>query len=165
MANVYELGTSFDVIDQLIEEEVMDDEALLDAWENLKEDTTTKFENCCKYIKNVEADIEGIDAEIKRLQAKKKSLTNGKDRLKALMLRVLTKMGEKKLPCGTFTVGRQNNAPSLLVKEGITFKDVGEEYLRFTDPEIDKRKAIEDLKAGKELTWCELNVTESLRIR
>ena len=81
------------------------------------------------------------------------------------MLRVLTKMGEKKLPCGTFTVGRQNNAPSLLVKEGITFKDVGEEYLRFTDPEIDKRKALEDLKAGKELTWCELNVTESLRIR
>lgn len=165
MANVYELGSSFDLIDQLIEDEALDDEALLDAWENLKDDTATKFENCCKYIKNVESDIEGIDLEIKRLQAKKKSLTNGKDRLKALMLSVLVKMGEKKLPCGTFTVGRQNNAPSLYVNEGITFKDVGDEYLRFTDPEIDKKKALEDLKSGKELSWASLEVKESLRIR
>ena len=143
MANVYELGSSFDLIWNLIEGDVMDENELDDAFTNLVDDTKDKFENCCKYIKNVDADIEGIDAEIKRLQAKKKSLTNGKDRLKALMMRVLVKMGEKKLPCGTFTVSRQNNPERVVVDEQY-IENIPEKYLKYADPEPD-RTAMKDI--------------------
>lgn len=143
MANIYELESSFDLIWNLIEGEVMDESELDDAFTNLVDDTKDKFENCCKYIKNVDSDIEGIDAEIERLQAKKKSLTNGKDRLKALMKRVLVKMGEKKLPCGTFTVSRQNNPERVVVDEQY-IENIPEKYLKQKDPEID-RKAMKDV--------------------
>ena len=147
MANVYELGSSFDLIWSLIEGEVMDESELDDAFTNLVDDTKDKFENCCKYIKNVDADIEGIDAEIKRLQAKKKSLTNGKDRLKALMLRVLQKMGEKNLPCGTFTVSRRNNPESIVLDEQY-IENIPEKYLKQKDPEIDRTAMKDVLKNG-----------------
>lgn len=136
MANVYELGSSFDLIWNLIEDDVMDENELDDAFANLVDDTKDKFESCCKYIKNVDADIEGINAEIKRLQAKKKSLTNGKDRIKALMMRVLVKMGEKKLPCGTFTVSRKNN-PERVVMDEQYIENIPEKYLKYADPEPD----------------------------
>lgn len=170
MANVYELGTSFDLLWSLIEDEVMDEKELDDAFNNLIDDTKDKFENCCKYIKNVDADIEGIDAEIKRLQAKKKSLMNGKERLKALMLRVLTKMGEKKLPCGTFTVSRQNNPESLVLDEPY-IENIPFKYLKPKDPEIDRSAIKSVLQNGTEEEKAELEgiahlvQDESLRIR
>lgn len=170
MANVYELGSSFDLIWNLIEDEVMEESALDEAFDNLVDDTKDKFENCCKYIKNVDADIKGLDEEIKRLQAKKKSLTNGKERLKALMLRVLQKMGEKKLPCGTFTVSRQNNPESLVLDEPY-IENIPEKFLKPKDPDIDRTAMKEILQHGsdeqkKELEGiAHLEQDEQLRIR
>ena len=165
MANVYELGSSFDLIWNMIEDEAVEEEVLDDAFNNLVDDTKDKFENCCKYIKNVDADIEGIDAEIKRLQAKKKSLTNGKDRLKALMMRVLVKMGEKKLPCGTFTVSRQNNAPSVVMDEQY-IENIPARYLKISEPTIDRTLIKKDLDNGVDLEGiAHLEQSESLRIR
>lgn len=170
MANVYELGSSFDLIWNLIEDEVMEESALDEAFDNLVDDTKDKFENCCKYIKNVDADIKGLDEEIKRLQAKKKSLTNGKERLKALMLRVLQKMGEKKLPCGTFTVSRQNN-PERLVFDEPYIENIPEKFLKPKDPDIDSTAIKEILQHGsdeqkKELEGiAHLEQDEGLRIR
>lgn len=170
MANVYELGSSFDLIWNLIEDEVMEESALDEAFDNLVDDTKDKFENCCKYIKNVDADIKGLDEEIKRLQAKKKSLTNGKERLKALMLRVLQKMGEKKLPCGTFTVSRQNNPENLVLDEPY-IENIPEKFLKPKDPDIDRTAIKEILQHGsdeqkKELEGiAHLEQDEGLRIR
>lgn len=165
MANVYELGSSFDLIWNLIEDEVMDESALNEAFDNLVDDTKDKFENCCKYIKNVDADIEGIDAEIKRLQAKKKTLTNGKKRLQDLMLRVLQKMGEKKIPCGTFTVSRQNN-PSTVVMDEQYIENIPARYLKIAEPTIDRTLIKKDLDAGVDLEGiAHLEQNEGLRIR
>jgi hypothetical protein len=170
MANVYDLGSSFDLIWNLIEEDVMEESALDEAFDNLVDDTKDKFENCCKYIKNVDADIKGLDEEIKRLQAKKKSLVNGKERLKALMLRVLQKMGEKKLPCGTFTVSRQNNPESLVLDEPY-IENIPEKFLKPKDPDIDRTAMKEILQHGsdeqkKELEGiAHLEQDEGLRIR
>ena len=170
MANIYDLGSSFDLIWNLIEDEVMEESALDEAFDNLVDDTKDKFENCCKYIKNVEADIEGLDAEIKRLQAKKKSLVNSKERLKALMLRVLRKMGEKKLPCGTFTVSRQNNPENLVLDEAY-IENIPDKFLKPKDPEVDRAAMKDVLQKGteeekKELEGiAHLEQDEGLRIR
>ena len=73
--------------------------------------------------------------------------------------------GEKKLQCGTFTTSIQNNAPSVVVDEQY-IENIPSEYLRVKEPEIDKMKMLEDLKAGKDLEGlCHLEVKQSLRIR
>lgn len=165
MANVYELGNSFDAIWNMIEDEVMDEETLDEVFDNLVDDTKDKLENCCKYIKNTDSDIEGIDAEIKRLQAKKKTLINSQERLKDLMMRVLVKMGEKKLPCGTFTVSRQNN-PSKVVMDEQYIENIPARYLKIAEPTIDRTLIKKDLDAGIDLEGiAHLEQNEGLRIR
>ena len=73
--------------------------------------------------------------------------------------------GEKKLPCGTFTVSIQNNAPSVVMDEQYV-ENVPAEYLRLREPEVDKKKILEALKDGKNLDGlAHLQQTASIRIR
>lgn len=166
MANVYELGQGFDTLWALLEEEVIDDEALEDAFQNLKDDMAAKFENCCKYIKNEEADIAGLKEEEKRIASKRKAKENAVARLKDLMEMAMKKAGEKKLSCGTFTTALQNNPPKVILDEQY-IENIPEKYLVEQDPTVDRKAMLEDLKADPSCLEgiAHLEQTESLRIR
>ena len=165
MSSVYELKNEFNTLWSILEDELADDEMILGAWETAQEDLTIKLENCCKYIKNEEALIAGLKEEEERLNARRKAKENAIKRLKALMQDAMTAAGEKKIQCGTFTTSIQNNAPSVVVDEQY-IENIPEEYLRIKEPEIDRKKMLEDLKAGKDLEGlAHLEVKQSLRIR
>ena len=165
MANIYEIKNEFNTLWSILEDELVDDEALVGAWETATEDLAEKLENCCKYIKNEEALIAGLKEEEERLNARRKAKENAIKRLKALMQDAMLASGEKKIQCGTFTTSIQNNAPSVVVDEQY-IENIPSEYLRVKEPEIDKKKMLEDLKAGKDLEGlCHLEVRTSLRIR
>lgn len=165
MASVYDLGQGFDTLWALLEDELADDEVIADAFENLTEDLKDKFENCCKYIKNEEAVIAGLKAEEDRLRAKRKAKENARDRLKDLMRVTMQKAGEKKLPCGTFSVSLQNNPPSLVVD--VSVADIPTDYLIPQPPKVDTDKLKKALKDGNEAVGAiaHLTQTEGLRIR
>ena len=165
MPNIYELKSEFNTLWSILEDELVDDEALMGAFETATEDLAIKLENCCKYIKNEEAVIAGLKEEEERLNAKRKAKENAIKRLKALMQDAMNVAGEKKIQCGTFTTSIQNNAPSVVIDEQY-IENVPAEYLRIREPEVDKKKILEDLKAGKDLTGlAHLQQTASLRIR
>lgn len=165
MPNIYELKSEFNTLWTILEDELVDDEALMGAFETATEDLAIKLENCCKYIKNEEAVIAGLKEEEERLNAKRKAKENAIKRLKALMQDAMNAAGEKKIQCGTFTTSIQNNAPSVVMDEQYV-ENVPAEYLRLREPEVDKKKILEDLKAGKDLTGlAHLQQTASLRIR
>ena len=165
MSSVYELKNEFNTLWSILEDELADDEMILGAWETAQEDLAIKLENCCKYIKNEEALITGLKEEEERLNARRKAKENAIKRLKALMQDAMTAAGEKKIQCGTFTTSIQNNAPSVVVDEQY-IENIPEEYLRIKEPEIDRKKMLEDLKAGKDLEGlAHLEVKQSLRIR
>ena len=165
MASVYELKNEFNTLWAVLEDELADDDMILGAWETAREDLTIKLENCCKYIKNEEAVIAGLKAEEERLNARRKAKENAVKRLKELMKMAMLAAGEKKIQCGTFTTSVQNNAPSVVVDEQY-IENIPQEYLRIKEPEIDKKKMLEDLKAGKDLEGlAHLEVGQSLRIR
>lgn len=165
MASIYELKAEFDTLWMILEDELADEEAILGAWETATEDLADKLENCCKYIKNEEAVIAGLKEEEERLNARRKAKENVIKRLKQLMQDAMIAAGEKKLPCGTFTVSIQNNAPSVVMDEQYV-ENVPAEYLRLREPEVDKKKILEALKDGKNLDGlAHLQQTSSLRIR
>ena len=165
MASVYELKQGFILLANMIEDETVSDEDILDAWNNQTDDLKEKFENCCKYIKNVESDIAGLKEEETRLKAKRKALENSIERFKGLMHETMNAAGEKKLPCGTFTVSLQKNPESVVMDEP-HIENIPEEYLKFKEPEIDRAKIKEHLKAGVDLEGiAHLEQTEGLRIR
>ena len=165
MASIYELKAEFDTLWMILEDELADDEVIADAFQTATEDLADKLENCCKYIKNCETEIAGLKAEEERLNARRKAKENAVKRLKELMKMAMLAAGEKKIQCGTFTTSIQNNAPSVVVDEQY-IENIPSEYLRVKEPEIDKKKLLEDLKSGKELEGiAHLEVTQSLRIR
>ena len=167
MPSIYEFTQSFSTLWALLEDETVEDSVLEEAFANLTDDLKTKLENCCKFIKNEEADIAGIEEEEKRLKAKKAAAKNRVSRLKVLMKNVMDVAGEKKLPCGTFTVSIQKNPESVVMDEQY-IENIPERYLKHQEPEIDKAKLKEDLKNGDEeaLAIAHLDrIGESLRIR
>ena len=107
MANIYELKQEFDTLWSILEDELVEDAELEDAFANAQLDLADKLENCCKYIKNQESAIAGLKEEEKRLSAKRKAMENGIERLKKLMQMAMTAAGEKKIACGTFTTSIQ----------------------------------------------------------
>ena len=164
MPNIYEFTQSFSTLWMLLEDEAVEDSVIEDAFANLTDDLKAKLENCCKYIKNEEASIKGLKEEEARLKAKRTAAENRISRLKVLMQNVMMTAGEKKLPCGTFTVSIQKNPESVVVDEHDITK-IPKEYLKFAEPEVDKAKIKEALKDGAEFSFAHLTQTEGVRIR
>lgn len=164
MANLYELKNEFNTLWEILEDELADDETISGAWEVAQEDLADKLENCCKYIKNCEAEIAGLKAEEERLNARRKDKENAVKRLKDLMKQAMLAAGEKKIQCGTFTTSVQNNAPSVVLDEQY-MENIPEEYL-VHKTDINRRQMLEDLKAGKDLEGlAHLEQSSSIRIR
>lgn len=80
-----------------------DMKALEDTISSIADAIEVKGENYAKLIKCLDADNEGIQKEIKRLQKVKKANENLANRLKANMDESLKAIGSDKLKCGTFT--------------------------------------------------------------
>ena len=165
MSNIYELANTMSQIWEMIEDETLEDDVLFEVFTNATDDLKDKMENCCKYLKNTKADIDGLDAEIKRLQEKKKSLENGSNRLKALMLRAQNACGEKKLECGTFTTTIQNNPPKCVIDAPLA--GIPNKYLIAQEPKVDTAKLKEDLKNGVDglIGVAHLEQSEGIRVR
>lgn len=164
MASIYDLTSSFQTLWNLMEEGTLDDEVLQEVFENTTEELSIKLEGYCKFIKNLESDIAGLKAEEERLAARRKTMENTIKRSKEAMQRAMNVAGEKKLPCGSFTVSLQKS-PASVVLDVTDTSEVPPRYMRYPEPEVDKTKIKEELSNGVELSFAHLESKESLRIR
>ena len=166
MASIYEITSDIAFINQMLEANgEVDPEALRGGLEVSKEDLVLKLESYCKVIKNFEAVISGLKEEEARLKAKRTSYENTIDRMKKAMQMAMETVEETKLPCGTFTVSIQKNPESVVVD----VDDIGlipEAYWKVKEPEVDRKKLLADLKAGKNLEGiAHIEQTKGLRIK
>ena len=165
MPTIYDIKTEFLTLWAILEDETTDDETLLGAFETATEDLADKLENCCKYITNEKAAIQGLKDEEARLRARRQAKENAIERLKAVMQDAMIAAEIKKLPCGTFTCSIQAN-PERVVMDEQYIENVPAEYLKIPEPEIDRKKILADIKAGKNLEGvAHLERSESIRIR
>lgn len=147
MANIYELTGAFNKLWELIDEGEIENEVLLEIFDDTTSDLKEKLEGYCKFIKNVESDIEGLKAEEKRLYNRRKALENTIERSKLVMKLAMEAAEEKKLSCGTFTVSVRNNPPKVVLDE-VFIGNIPEQYVIHPAPEINKKAILEDLKAN-----------------
>ena len=165
MANIYELTDSIRLLWDLIDQGELDDDDLKDAMMNSQEDLKDKLEGYCKFIRQMESDINGIDTETKRLQDRKAVLKNTIERCKNVMQMAMETAGEKKVKGQIFTISVQANPESVVLDESY-IENIPPEYLKVKDPEIDKAKLKEDLKNGVNLEGiAHLKQNYGLRIR
>ena len=165
MANLYELTGAALTLRNLLLEGELDPEAIKDAIENNNEEITLKLENCAKVIKDIESDIAGLKAEEERLANRRKTYENNIKALKSKMQEALLATGERKLKGQLFSFNVQTNPPSVVIDEQY-IENIPEAYITKPEPVVNKKKLLEDLKAGVDLDGiAHLETSESIRIR
>ena len=164
MGNIYELTGAFNRIWNLIEEGELNDETLMEVFDNTEEELSVKLEGYCKFIKNLESDIAGLKEEEKRLAERRRAKENAIERSKHAMQMAMYASGNTKMPCGSFTVSVQSNPPKCVLD--VSVADIPSKYLIPQEPTVDKKLLLEDLKASdKQVPYAHIERGESLRIR
>lgn len=161
MSNIYELSENYRQVFEAISNGE-DDQVYLDTLEAINDSIEDKADNYMRIIKNSEADIEALDKEIKRLQDKKKVLSNGVKRMKENLQEAMERTNKLAFKTTLFTYGIQKNAPSL---DNIDTSKIPKKYFVEQEPKLDKKALLKDLKEGQEINGATIKQTQSLRVR
>lgn len=156
---LYDLTHNYRQVLDMIEE---GNEQFLDTLESIDEAIEDKVENYGKVIKSVEAGIDGLKAEEKRLADRRKFMENSVKRMKQNVEEAMIHTGKKKIKGPLFTFAIQKNPPSV---EVLDEKHIPQGFWIPQDPKLNKKEIMEELKLGHEVPGVELKQTESLRIR
>ena len=159
---LYEITEDFERLREMALDPDVDPEAIRDTMEAIEADFEDKADGYAKVIRMLEPDEDGLDAEIKRLQARKSAVSGNKGRIKEALEKAMRQTGKTKFKTLLFSFGIQKNPPSVaILKED----SVPIDYLVVPDPQPDKKRILAELKAGAKFAWAELRQTEALRIR
>lgn len=164
MSTLYELELDYMKLLEMAEDPEIDAEVLSDTLEGIEGEIEIKAENYAKVIKELEGQVAVIEAEAKRLSAKKTAIENNISTIKQRLEDAMKTTGKTKFKTELFSFNIQKNPPSVKVNEDM-MKDIPLEYLVFPEPKVDKKKVLSEIKEGKEFEWAELTQSESLRIR
>ena len=148
---------------ELCENPDIPSEVLEEALSEMEGELNDKLENIVAFIKSLNGDIEVIDNEVARLQARKKTINNKITSLKSYMENCLVMLDLKRVKTSLNTISIQNNPPSIeVLDESLIpneFKSVE------TVTKIDKKGLLKAIKGGEEIIGAKLSQTSSLRIR
>lgn len=169
MSRLYELTTDLLALQEMLESPLDDEQVLLDTLEGVQGEYELKLEAYCKVIKNLEADMDALKAEAKRLTDKRKVLENNVDRLKKAMFDSMKATGNNKVKGQLFTVAIQKNGgvvPINYDKDNKNITDnLPDQLVNIVEtPNLDAIREL--LEAGKVVEGFTLGQRgESLRIR
>lgn len=160
MSTLYELtGQYLAIYEMDIDDETKQDTLASMDWED---DFVNKVEGYAKVIKNLEADLPGLDEEIKRLQDRKSALKNKIDTLKTNLQTAMEVTGNERIKTSLFSIAVQNSRASVIVDE----EKLPKKYLvKKVTVSPDKKSLYELLNEGKKIKGAILQENRSLRIR
>ena len=140
---LYEISDDIRQAVKMVNDGDMSQEDMQDTFEALGIEFDLKVHSVAAYVRELDLDAELLATEIKRLQARKISVTNEAERLKGYMRHEMEKSGRAKVIGKIFniTLGK----PPMVIE---TTGDLPEKYKTFS---FDKEAAKADLKAGIEV--------------
>ena len=151
---------------QMAEDPDIDEQAFLDTLEGVEGALEDKADNYAKIMRMLDGDALAIREEEHRLEARRKAIENNIKRMKQSLQYAMEATGKTKFKTQLFSFNVQNNPASVVVDEQY-IENIPERFLKYKDPEID-RKAIKDaIKAGDEdaMGIAHLEQTRGLRIK
>ena len=162
---LYEITDEYMRLLELAEDPETDPEVFADTLEGLQGALEDKADGYGRVIRELEAYTAGLEAEIARLTAKKRTADNSITRMKEALKSAFLATGTAKIKTDLFTITIQRN-PAAVVMDEQYIENIPTEYLIEQEPKLNRQKIKEDLKAGKDLQGiAHLEQTEGLRIR
>lgn len=158
MSTLYALSTEFA---GLMQADELTDE-MMERIDSLAISLEQKVENICKINAQMSMMTDGIDKEIKRLQARKTAMVNATERLKEYTIKCLELADVQTLESGTFKVSLAKKPASVQIEDEslvpAAFFDI--------KPTINKTRVKEAIQAGEAVPGCKLESNGfSLRIK
>lgn len=164
MSTLYELTSDYLELLNLLEDPDGDPQAIEDTLEGLDYEIELKADGYAKIIAQLDADASAVDAETKRLQTRKRRMSNSKDRLKKALAGAMIATGKRKIKTELFSFSIRKTPARVVIDE--QYENLPEKYLIPQDPKIDKNKIKDDIKAGKDLSGiAHLEQDETVSIR
>lgn len=142
-------------------ENIDDEVAVATAMDAVDAALEEKLESTAKVIRNLEAEAEALEAEEKRLKARKTAVRNRIADIKGYVQQNLEAMGKDKVTSGIFKWSIQANAPSVNILDESLIPDAYWKIER-KPMKTEIKKAIE---TGELTEGVELVRTKSLRLR
>ncbi|NJH82146.1 siphovirus superfamily [Staphylococcus hyicus] len=161
MSNLFQLSTSYQQVLDLIEQG-MDPSDLKDTLDSIEVELNVKVDNTIGLKRSIDADIDAIEKEIKRLQVLKQQKQNFSERLKNHLQEMLDIQGLQKFRTSTNYIYKRKNAPSVHITDE---KLIGNDYWVSQAPKLNKKQIKDDIKAGVTVEGVELRDSESLVIK
>ena len=157
--NLYEMTVAANELYELLTSGEIDEQTFTDTLEAMG--TEEKLESYCKVIRQLEADAEMFKAEKERMANKQKTVENSVERMKKAVIEFMKAQGTDKTSAGTFTVALSTSKAVNIVDES----KIPARFLVEQAPKIDKSAIRKELMAGEEITGCELQINEGVRIK
>lgn len=165
MPKLYEISEQYKELEALADS---DDENMQEAVATTLECITGDFQDKAQalvtVVHNMDSDVDALDAEIKRLQARKTAIKNRQDSMREYLRDNMERTGIKKISCPLFTItcvtGREI---SVINNED----EIPDEYMTVkTEVRPDKAAITKALKGGVEIPGASLDrAKSSIRIK
>ena len=162
---LYKLTEAYaDLVSRLEEcQSVQEESLVLEALDAVSDDIAAKGEAYARIMRNKIAEAAALEAEIKRLQARKKSADNAVERLKENILYAMGMVGATELNTSIGKWRIQKNAPSVAVLDEAK---VPEEFTVPQPPKIMKIAIMQHWKETGEIPeGCDIIHGEGVRFR
>jgi phage host-nuclease inhibitor protein Gam len=168
--SLFDISTEFYALKDLVDNDLEVNEETGEIVDNsmelkklfveLKMSLEDKLDNTQRYLLTLDGEIDILDKEIKRLQAKKQSVNNKKDRLKKIVLSTLenTGLGKIKTALYSFSIKETESV------EIVDFDSLGRNFLRLKK-EADKKAIKEAIKNGDQVDGAKIVKNKSLGVR
>lgn len=161
--NLYELTGEYYALQQMLEEGTAEESEIMEALEAVADSIERKADAYARIIKNMTAEADALEAEAKRLNARRVALNNGIDRLKANLQNAMTATGQKKVKTSIGSWYIQRNPMSANVTD---VSKVPARFLIEQPPKVDRQAMLREFKdTGELFDGVEFVSGESVRFR
>ena len=162
---LYELTEQYQALQEMVYDPEVDEKTLKDTMEAVWGEIEEKADGYAKIIFGIKADVEKLQTEERRLNARRQRLENRAKWLKDNLEANMREVGKTKFKTALFSFNIQKNGGvEPLVITG-ALEDIPGKYL-IPQPPVTDNEAIRKLLAERPVDWAHLEPRgESLRIR
>lgn len=167
--NLYEIASDYQNIIALIEETDPADAAGMEAVSNaiaqVGDEFNAKAVAIVHYSKNIGSDIDAIDAEIKRLTARKKAIQSRDEWLKGYLLSNMQACGITEIKCPVFTIRLRDNPESVVIDDEAA---IPAEFMKTPPPPAatpDKDAIKAAIKEGRDVPGVHIERKQRIEIK
>ena len=150
---LYELTQQMQGLRALMEDDEVDYD-LTETLDGLEVDIQVKADGLLAYVTNLGADVDAIDKEVKRLQARKTAIVNRQESLREYLRINMEASGIDKITCPLFTITLRKAPDVVVIESEDLIPDMFKEEVITT--KIDKMAINRHLKDGMDVPGARL---------